>query len=66
MQSRVVIGDGSDRVLLLTDLQHLFARKGIGRLSSAEPVDTVIKREDRPWPEWRSKKPITATAVASA
>jgi putative DNA primase/helicase len=56
--------DGSVRTLLLNDLYRLFHDCGEDRLSSAEIVDALTEREDRPWPEWRNGKPITGRGVA--
>jgi putative DNA primase/helicase len=51
-------------VQLLADLRTLFAETGATRLSSAEVVNRLGQMEDRPWPEWRNGKPITAPQLA--
>lgn len=54
--------DDSAGVLLLTDLKNLFGQTE--RLASAEIVAALGTMENRPWPEWRAGKPITARQVA--
>ena len=51
-------------VMLLDDIRGLFSNRNTDRLTSAEIVDALGKREDRPWSEWRSDKPITARQLA--
>jgi len=52
-------------IMLLTDLQRIFADKRADVLSSAEITDALKEMEDRPWPEWgRSQKPITQNQIA--
>ena len=60
------VGDDGESagVLLLRDLQDLFKERDIDRIASAELVETLIKLEERPWPEWKAGKPITVRQVA--
>ena len=51
-------------VMLLDDIRGLFSNRNTDRLTSAEIVDSLGKREDRPWSEWRGDKPITARQLA--
>ncbi len=51
-------------VVLLGDLRDLFAREGADRLTSEAIVKSLIVMEERPWPEWRAGKPISARQVA--
>jgi len=50
--------------MLLSDLRSLFEEQGVDRLASSEIVENLRVMEDRPWPEYRNGKPITATQVA--
>ncbi|HZN37786.1 MAG TPA: DUF3631 domain-containing protein [Planctomycetota bacterium] len=58
--------DGADSigVQLLKDLQQLFSAADADRLSSAGIVAELAKLEDRPWPEYRNERPITANQLA--
>jgi putative DNA primase/helicase len=47
-------------IMLLADIQTVFADKKTDRLFSKELVDALCAMEDRPWPEARRDKPITA------
>lgn len=51
-------------IMLLEDLRQLFSTRGGDRLRSDEIVQDLTAMEDRPWPEWRSGKPITPRQVA--
>jgi hypothetical protein len=53
------------RTLLLTDLRQLFAAAPSGILFSAEILKALHDRDDRPWPEYRRGKPITAPQLAA-
>ncbi len=55
--------DEAPAVQLLADLRELFTAHG-ERLASQELVDWLVLREDRPWPEWRQGKPLTARQLA--
>ena len=59
-------GNSEAGALLLADLRGLFQDKGATRLPSAAIVSALAGMEDRPWPEWRQGKPITATQLARA
>ena len=50
--------------MLLADIQMLFERQGIDRLSSADIVEALADVEERPWPEWRHGKPMTQRQLA--
>ncbi len=52
-------------VLLLEDLQQLFADTNAERLPTANIIKHLISLEERPWPEWRGGKPLTPTQLAS-
>ena len=39
-------------------------RTPVDRITSADLIAALATREDRPWPEWRMSKPITARQVA--
>ncbi len=52
--------------LLLADLRRLFNEKGAARLPSSEIVAQLEKMEERPWPEWRHGRPMTAVQLAAA
>jgi putative DNA primase/helicase len=54
----------SVRELLLADIRAIFAERGIDRLPSAELVAALVAIEGRPWPEWKTGKPISANGVA--
>lgn len=56
--------DDNAGVLLLADMNDLFAGRADGRLSSEEIVGALRAMEDRPWPEWRHGQPITVRQVA--
>ena len=56
--------DEGPAVQLLADLRALFDARGVDRLASAEIVDALAKMEDRPWPEWKAGRPITARQLA--
>jgi putative DNA primase/helicase len=61
--------DGEDSmsagVLLLTDLRELFAGEGSGVLFTREILKALHADETRPWPEFRSGKPITERQLAA-
>lgn len=56
------VEDDSAGVQLLDDMATLFSRHG-PKLTTARLLDDLHHMEDRPWPEWRSGKPITARQV---
>jgi putative DNA primase/helicase len=55
---------GSVRVALLADIRAAFAAKGVDRLSSDELATHLGTLDDRPWPEYRSGRPITKAQIA--
>jgi Protein of unknown function (DUF3631)/DnaB-like helicase N terminal domain len=57
--------EGSPAVQLLSDLRVLYEARQVERLPSDEIVRELIAQEDRPWPEWRKGKPLTATQLAA-
>ena len=54
----------SDGVQLLADLEELFRSRGAERLTSAEIVEELGKMEERPWPEFENKGPMTTRQLA--
>ena len=59
-------GDGeSARVQLLADLRAMFDGEPSGVLFTKEILADIVKRDDRPWSEWKNGKPITARQVAA-
>jgi hypothetical protein len=56
--------EGDDALLLLSDLRDLFRSDGKDALFTADILDALRVREDRPWPEYRADRPITAKGVA--
>lgn len=55
----------SASVLLLADIRKIFSDAGQDKLASTYLVDRLIEREERPWPEFRRGKAITARQIAS-
>jgi putative DNA primase/helicase len=51
-------------VQLLADLRDLFEGEATERLTSERIVKALGQMEERPWPEWRQGKSITASQVA--
>jgi putative DNA primase/helicase len=56
--------DESARTMLLSDIRLLFTERGSDKLPSEEIVKALTEMENRPWPEWKSGKPITAPQLA--
>jgi uncharacterized protein DUF3631 len=54
---------GAPAAQLLADVRDLFGDRGVDRLSSAEIVDALVQREDRPWPEWHGR-PLSKRGLA--
>jgi putative DNA primase/helicase len=52
-----------DSILLLADLQDIFAGSTKEGISSAEVIDALNELDHRPWPEWKGK-PITPLGVS--
>lgn len=59
-------GNAEAGALLLADLRMLFSDRGAERLPSVDIVAALEKMEERPWPEWRSGRPLTAHQLARA
>jgi hypothetical protein len=57
-------GEQENGVQLLSDLRDVFDESGEARLSSKTIVARLIARDDRPWGEWRSGRPITLRQIA--
>ncbi len=58
-------GDTSVGILLLEDLRALFQSRGMVRLVSEEILDYLRRMEERPWPEWRDRSPLSARQLAA-
>ena len=56
--------DESVRTVLLADIREYFAEVDSDRITSAEMAESLGKREERPWPEWKHGKPITPRQIA--
>ena len=56
--------ESSDSVLLLRDIHNLFLTLGNDRLSTHQILGLLHDMDNRPWPEWRQSKPITARQLA--
>jgi putative DNA primase/helicase len=56
--------DASLRTQLLHDLHEIFAASSSEKLPSQDIVAALVKREDRPWPEYRNAKPLTSRQLA--
>ncbi len=52
--------------LLLRDIRLMFAELSAPRLASADIVGRLGEMEERPWPEWRRGRPMTAPQLARA
>lgn len=66
--SVILSGEGADdddstRVQLLRDLHAIFTRLGPEQ-HSEEIISELGAMEERPWPEWKNGKPITAAQLA--
>ena len=57
-------GEQTASVMLLEDIQRIFADEVTDRIPSQELATKLAKMEDRPWVEWRNDKPITPRQVA--
>ncbi len=52
-------------VMLLEDIQRVFASNNTDRISSTDIVDELSMMEERPWPEWgNAGKPVTTRQIA--
>jgi hypothetical protein len=54
----------SARIMLLSDIRELFYFREGDRLSSDDIVEHLVTLQDRPWPEWKSGKPISKPQLA--
>jgi hypothetical protein len=59
-------GNAEAGALLLADIRTLFLGMSALRLTSADIVERLGQMEERPWPEWRQGKPLTAPQLARA
>jgi putative DNA primase/helicase len=50
--------------LLLGDIRAIFEERNVDRIRSTALAALLAELEERPWPEWRQGKPITAPQVA--
>jgi putative DNA primase/helicase len=50
--------------MLLADIKTIFEERNADRLRSTALAALLTEFEERPWPEWRQGKPITAPQVA--
>jgi putative DNA primase/helicase len=57
--------EASIAIMLLDDIRALFVERDVDRIASAYIVSVLVEKEERPWPEYRKGKPITARQVAS-
>ncbi|MGA9752422.1 MAG: DUF3631 domain-containing protein, partial [Acidobacteriota bacterium] len=63
----VLTSSGSDTsaaVQLLEDLRSLFQSKGVERLTTEEILAHLNAMDERPWPEWRDRGPLTPRQLA--
>lgn len=58
-------GDTSVGILLLEDLRTLFQSRGMVKLVSEEILNYLRRMEERPWPEWRDRSPLSARQLAA-
>ena len=56
--------DSSAAITLLSDLRALFRNRSADRLSSEEILASLHRMEERPWPEWRDRSPMTPRQMA--
>ena len=56
--------DDSPAVDLLQDMKEIFATRSEDRLPTTAILNDLHALEERPWPEWRNGKPITARQLA--
>ena len=66
----VVVSDASDEIgnreLLLVDLKAVFTACGRpDRLSTQAILESLHEKEERPWGEWRSGRPLTSRGLSS-
>ena len=51
-------------IMLLEDIQKIFADENTDRISSANLANKLVLEEDRPWVEYHYGKPITPRQIA--
>ena len=59
-------GTMENGAMLLADIREIFDEMGDTHVPSAELVGRLSEMEERPWPEWRQGKPMTANQLAKA
>jgi len=59
-------GTMENGAMLLADIRDALAENGATQIPSAELAEKLGKLEERPWPEWRQGKPMTAPQLARA
>lgn len=57
--------DGSLGTELLRDVRVIFTERGVDRLTSGDLVEALVALADRPWPEVRRGKGLTARTLSS-
>lgn len=57
--------DTSVGIFMLEDLRALFATRGNVKLVSEEILDHLHAMQERPWPEWKDRGPLSARQLAS-
>ncbi len=57
--------DTSVGITLLEDLRAFFTARGNVKLVSEEILDYLHTMEERPWPEWRDRSPLSARQLAA-
>jgi putative DNA primase/helicase len=57
-------GEQTASVMLLEDVQQIFATEGVDRIQSQELAAKLAKIEERPWVEWKNDRPITPRQIA--
>jgi hypothetical protein len=56
--------EGSAGAILLHDLKTLFDDEGVDRLQTDRILAKLHEMDDRPWPEWRQGRPLTARQLS--
>ena len=59
-------GTMENGAMLLADIRDALTENGATQMPSAELAERLGKLEERPWPEWRQGKPMTAPQLARA
>ena len=63
--SALAASDTSVGIAMLEDLRVLFAARGNAKLVSEEILVHLHAMEERPWPEWRDRTPLSARQLAA-